>query len=115
MFRNFSSLAATAAILAAASLPAAPAAAEVPTFELVIEDHRFTPSEVEIPAGTKVKIMVRNLDPTPEEFESFDLNREKIIAGGGQAVIFIGPLDPGRYRFFGEFNEDTAQGHVVVK
>ena len=54
-------------------------------------------------------------DPTPEEFESFDFNREKIIAGGSQAVIFVGPLKPGRYNFFGEFNMETAQGYLVVK
>lgn len=115
MFKPFSYFAVMAVLLAAAGLPATPAAAEVPTFDLTIKDHRFNPQEVEIPAHTKVKLIIRNLDPTPEEFESFDLNREKIITGGGKAVIFIGPLDPGRYHFFGEFNMDTAQGYIVVK
>ncbi len=86
-----------------------------PTYTIEIKDHRFVPEELEIPAGTKVKLIIKNLDPTPEEFESYDLNREKVIGGGRQRVIFIGPLKPGTYGFFGEFNPDTAQGRIIVK
>ncbi|MFT5425684.1 MAG: plastocyanin [Gammaproteobacteria bacterium] len=90
-------------------------AAERPVFEVSIKDHHFVPDTIEIPAGTKIKLLVKNLDPTPEEFESHELNREKIIAGNSEAKIFLGPLDPGEYGFFGEFNEDTAQGKIIVK
>ncbi len=89
--------------------------AAVPEIELRIRDHLFFPSTLEIPANQKVKIRIFNEDPTPEEFESFELNREKIIVGNGQAVVFIGPLEPGEYPFFGEFYPKTAQGVVVVK
>lgn len=82
---------------------------------LVIKDHRFTPSEVKVPAGKKVKLVVDNQDATPEEFESHDLNREKVIAGRSKANIFIGPLKPGRYTFVGEFNEATAKGVVIAE
>ena len=82
---------------------------------LTIKDHRFTPEIVEVPAGKKIKLLVRNEDPTPEEFESYELNREKVIPGGSQAVVIIGPLEPGTYEFFGEFNIDTAQGKIVAK
>lgn len=82
---------------------------------LRIKDHRFIPETLEIPANTKVKIVVHNEDPTPEEFESHELNREKIIRGNGKGVVFVGPLDAGSYPFFGEFNEDTAQGQLLVK
>ena len=92
-----------------------PARAEIPTFDLSIKDHKFDPETIEIPAGQKVKLIVRNLDPTPEEFESHDFNREKVIAGGGQAIINVGPLKPGTYGFFGEFNPKTAQGRIVAK
>jgi len=61
-----------------------------------------------------VKLIVYNRDPTPEEFESFELNREKVIMGGAKAVIFIGPLPPGEYPFFGEFHPNTALGKIVV-
>ena len=43
-------------------------AAELPIYELSIKDHRFQPDTIEIPAGTKVKLLVKNLDATPEEF-----------------------------------------------
>jgi len=59
--------------------------------------------------------VVDNQDPTPEEFESHSMNREKVIPGGKKASIFIGPLKPGRYTFFGEYNEKTAQGVVIAE
>lgn len=90
-------------------------AAERPVIELEIRDHLFHPAEITVPANTKVKLIVYNRDPTPEEFESYELNREKVIMGGQRAIIFIGPLPPGEYPFFGEFNPNTAQGKVIVK
>jgi hypothetical protein len=89
--------------------------AKTPVFELEIQDHLFQPEELRIPANTKVKLVVYNRDSTPEEFESYELNREKVIMGGRKANIFIGPLEPGIYPFFGEFNPKTAQGRVVVE
>ncbi len=89
--------------------------AATPIVSLVIKDHRFDPAEVRVPAGTKVRLVVENKDATAEEFESHELNREKVIPGGSKASIFIGPLEPGRYPFFGEFNQATAQGVVVAE
>lgn len=96
-------------------LLAANATAEAPSFTLEIRDHLFFPSTLIIPANTKVKLIVQNTDTTPEEFESYELNREKIIMGGSKAIIFIGPLPPGEYPFFGEFNPKTAQGMIRVE
>lgn len=90
-------------------------AAEPAEAALAIREHRFVPAELKVPAGVKVKLTVRNEDATPEEFESHQLNREKVIAGNSQAVIYVGPLKPGRYPFFGEFNEKTAQGVLVAE
>ena len=59
--------------------------------------------------------MVINKDPSAEEFESYELNREKVIMGNSRAVIFIGPLAPGEYPFFGEFNMSTALGTVIAQ
>jgi plastocyanin len=88
---------------------------EVPEFTLVIKEHKFEPAELTIPAGVKVKLIVDNQDATPEEFESHELNREKVIPGNSQAKIFVGPLEAGVYPFFGEFHEATAQGKLIVK
>ena len=82
---------------------------------LVIKNHRFEPAELKVPANQRIKLTVHNQDATPEEFESHALNREKVIPGNSKAVIFIGPLKPGRYAFVGEFNEATAQGVVVAE
>jgi hypothetical protein len=84
-------------------------------FALTLRDHRFTPTEIRVPANQKVRLIVDNQDPTPEEFDSHALNREKVIPGKAKAVIFIGPLAPGRYPFMGEFNAATAQGAVVAE
>jgi hypothetical protein len=92
-----------------------PAFAAEDEFKLVIQDHKFQPTEVIVPAGKKVKLVIENRDATPEEFESHALNREKVIAGKSTATIFIGPLKPGRYPFVGEYNEKTAQGVIVVQ
>lgn len=100
--------------LAALAFAASAAAAETPEFTLTIKDHKFEPAALTIPAGKKVKLKVVNADTTPEEFESHELNREKVIPGGATASIFVGPLKPGEYPFFGEFNPATAQGKLVV-
>jgi plastocyanin len=103
------------ALAASGLLVAAAAHAADPEVTLVIKNHRFEPAEVKVPAGQKIKLIVHNQDSTPEEFESHTLNREKVIPGGQKATIFIGPLKPGRYGFFGEYNEKTAQGTVVAE
>ena len=101
------------ALVAGFSAPGALAADD--TFSITIKDHRFEPSQLEVPAGKKLRLVIKNADPTPEEFESHDLKREKVIAGKGQATIAIGPLKPGTYMFVGEYHESTAQGRIVAK
>jgi plastocyanin len=86
-----------------------------PEVKLVIKDHAFVPAEVRVPAGKKVKLIVENQDPTAEEFESHALNREKVIPARSKAVLFVGPLAPGRYPFFGDFHQDTARGVVIAE
>ena len=69
-------------------LPLVASAADT-DFTLVIKDHRFQPSELNVPAGKKIKLLIDNKDTTPEEFESHSLNREKVIAGNSTAIIYI--------------------------
>src|SRR5215475_4353900 len=82
---------------------------------LVIREHKFEPAELAVPAGQKIKLLVENQDATPEEFESNELNREKVVTGKGTITVFLGPLDAGRYPFFGDFHQETAQGVLVVR
>ena len=89
--------------------------AEEEVYKLTIKEHKFSPEELVVPAGKKIKISVENLDPTPEEFESYDLNREKIVAANGKIILFVGPLKSGLYKYFGDFHLQTAQGRIVAK
>jgi Cupredoxin-like domain len=92
---------------------ASPALAE--DFSLILKDHRFQPAEIEVPTNSPFTLNVTNQDPTAEEFESEGLDVEKVIAGGQSAAIKLGPLDPGRYEFYGEYHEDTAKGALIAK
>ena len=98
-----------------ASAATAAWASEPPEIRLVIRDHRFAPAELKVPANTKIRLIVVNQDTTPEEFESHELNREKVVTGGGTIPVYVGPLKPGRYPFFGDFHADTAQGALIAE
>src|SRR5947208_1999206 len=91
------------------------AGADEPAFKLTIRDHRFQPAELVVPAGQKIKLEVENQDATPEEFESYELNREKVVPAKATVAVFVGPLKPGRYPFFGDFNKATATGVLIAK
>jgi len=84
-------------------------------YTVVIKNHMFIPDRIEMTAGQKHRLIVLNQDATPEEFESYELNREKIVGGHARIVVFLPPLEAGEYPFFGEFNPDTAQGRIIVK
>ncbi|HUK61440.1 MAG TPA: cupredoxin domain-containing protein [Stellaceae bacterium] len=92
----------------------AAAAADEPTANLTLKDHQFVPQELQIPSGVKVKLLVRNENPTTSEFESTALHREKVVLSGEQIQVYVGPLSPGSYEFFDDFHPDT-RGHLVVK
>ncbi|HYG91032.1 MAG TPA: cupredoxin domain-containing protein [Azospirillum sp.] len=105
-----------AALLVAAPLGVAGSAlAADGEFTVVIKDHKFQPATLEVPAGQKLVLIVENQDATAEEFESTDFKAEKIIGGGRTARVNVAPLKPGTYKFFGEFNMETAQGTLIAK
>jgi plastocyanin len=103
-----------AAMACLSTSPPARAAEEVEA-TISIKDHKFEPAELKVPAGTAIKLTVKNLDATPEEFESHPLKVEKVIAGKGTAVIRLKPLAKGSYNFFGEYHEKTAQGMLIAE
>ena len=105
----------SAALAAALLLAAATACAEDYDAKIVIRDHKFEPAELTVPAGQKIKLLVENQDATTEEFESNELNREKVVVGKASITVFLGPLEAGRYPFFGDFHQETAQGVLIVK
>lgn len=107
--------AAAASVASASLLLATAQASEDHVVEISIRDHRFEPAELKLPIGKPIKISVKNLDTSAEEFESKDLGFEKVIAGNSDATIRLKPLDAGTYIFYGEYHEDTAQGHIIAE
>lgn len=97
-------------LIAAAPLPAA----AMDTVRLVLEQHRFEPAESTVKAGEQFRIEVTNRDPTPSEIESSEMRIEKIVPAGAKVTLTAGPLKPGRYRFFDEYNPETAKGTIVA-
>lgn len=91
------------------------AANDLPEYTLVIKNHVYQPSELKVPAGTKFRLIVNNQDATPEEFESTDFNREKIVLPNSSITVYVGPLRAGNYGFFGDFHQSTAQGRLIVE
>ncbi len=90
-------------------------AGDMPELTLRIKDHKFVPAQMNVPANVKFKLIVVNEDPTPEEFESHELNREKVVTGNNKITVFIGPLKPGKYPYFGDFHQKTAQGVLIAR
>ena len=82
---------------------------------LVPAELRAQDITITIKANKRIQLTVVNDDPTPEEFESREMKVEKVIPGKSKGVVRIGPLAPGRYPFFGEFNEATAKGVVIAE
>ena len=103
-----------AGMLAAAGLACAADTPPATPPVLMLRNSQFEPRELAIPEGVKIKLIVRNMDDAPAEFESYDLSREVVVAAHGEAAIYIGPLQPGSYQFFNDFNR-AMQGTIVVK
>lgn len=90
-------------------------AQDLAKIDVTIKDHRFSPSEIHLPAGKPSMLTLRNEDATAEEFDSTALQIEKVIAGGGTVTVRLRPLAPGRFPFMGEYHPDTAQGAIIAE
>jgi plastocyanin len=83
-------------------------------YVLTLQDHHFTPQVLTIPAGERVKITVINRDDAAAEFESSDLDREKVVAAKSQITVYVGPMDAGTYQYCDDFHRDTTTGTIVA-
>lgn len=88
--------------------------ADEPVQEIVAHDKQFFPAEITLPAHTKVRVVVKNQETIPVEFESTDLSREVLIMHNTEKSFYIGPLEPGKYAFFNDYNR-KAHGLIIVK
>ena len=94
-------------------LPCA-AADNLPIVKLTLKNHVYVPDQLSVPLKQKTKLILKNEDPTAAEFESFELNREKVVPANGEITVYLDPLDAGTYPFFDDFHRET-KGAVIVK
>lgn len=81
---------------------------------LTIKNQAFEPQRLTIPAGVAVKLLLKNVDVLPAEFESSDLGKEKVIPGGTVLPLYLEALSPGTYKFFNDFHP-ASSGTIVVE
>ena len=99
-----------AALLAAASS----GRAEDLVIALAVEEGGFEPALVEAPPGARIRFEVANQSAAAIEFESFDLNRERVVQPGQKVTVYVSGLSAGRYEFFDDFHQER-RGALVVK
>jgi hypothetical protein len=100
--------------MAATLLVPLPAAAQETGATLTVQNGRFEPSTLAVKAGVKIKLVISNKGTKPAEFESPELNREKVVPPGASVPVYIGPLAPGAYPFFDDFYQKN-RGQIVAK
>ena len=87
----------------------------LPTINVVAKGGRLSPERIEVPAGQRIKIIIRNEGPGPIEFESFNPRIEKVLAAGGTSFVVLPPLKPGTYTFIDEFHMETGAMQLIAK
>jgi hypothetical protein len=92
---------------------AVPGANAIP--EITLENGRFNPSEVVVPANSAFKLQVTNKDKDTIEFESFELHRERAVQPGETITVYMPSLSPGTYEFVDDFHSSTPKGAIVAK
>jgi hypothetical protein len=78
--------------------------AEERSVALANAEHGFAPLRLEVTNQTAAAI----------EFESFELNRERVVPPGQTVAVYVSGLSPGRYEFFDDFHQER-RGALVVK
>ncbi len=92
-------------IVLAAVLSAAVARADDdPVFLIEFANGAIMPSVLEVPAGARFKLELRNSGSDPVEFESVELRKEKVLGPGATSFIVIRRLEPGEHHFFDDFH-----------
>jgi hypothetical protein len=88
-------------------------AEDLATYAITLQNHRFTPAEIHVPAGKPFIVVVTNANGDDDEFEMLFPALEKTLQPGQQGKVRIRPLAPGRFPFFGDADPDNEQGVFV--
>lgn len=82
--------------------------------ELRYENHRFAPQTIAVPANQPFRIKVINASKETIEFESFKLNRERVVGPGETIIVNLPALSPGSYDFYDDLHQDVPEGVVIA-
>ncbi len=115
MYRHTRKIAACLAIAASLTLPSFVMAAQEPVPELTCDGGRFQPASLNVAANQQLRIKVTNKGDSPIEFESFELNRERVVPPGRTITVILPKLDPGEYHFFDDFHHEIGQGTITAR
>jgi hypothetical protein len=102
-------------ILCLALLGFGAGAQELPTFAITAKDGRLEPAQLEVPAGKRIKLTLRNAGQAPVEFENLNLRVEKVLGPGASSFVVTPPLKPGVHEFIDEFHPDTGRMQLIAK
>lgn len=91
------------------------ATADEATTQIKFENGHFEPTSFNVAAGAPIKVTVLNNSDSVIEFESFELNRERVVQPGGSITVLLPKLDPGQYHFFDDFHHDVPQGTITAQ
>ena len=95
-------------------LPLPSPAAEETLLMTTIKNQRFVPDEIHAKEGQSFVLRVINEDTVPVEFESSDLNKEKMVQPGKSIDLPFKGLKAGTYEFFSDFGPKELKGKIVV-
>ena len=79
-----------ASALALVVVAGAALAQQAVSIGISVKNHRFQPAEISAPANVPIVLRVKNLDPTPMEFESVSLRVEKVVLATARASCACG-------------------------
>lgn len=88
---------------------------DLPTYHVTAKDGRLSPPSIEVPAGRRIKLTLKNEGPGPIEFENLDMRVEKVLAPGASSFVVVPSLKPGSYKFVDEFHPDTGVMTLIAK
>ena len=88
---------------------------DVATYETTLKGAAFAPAELHVPAGKPFILKMTNTNSTPAELEAKELDVEKVAAGSSSIVVNVKAMQPGKYLFVDEYQEDVAKGYVIVE
>lgn len=90
-------------------------AGDLPTFHVVAKEGRLLPERIEVPAGKRIKLTIKNEGPGPIEFESLTPRIEKVLAPDGSSFVHLPSLRPSMYTFIDEFHAETGTMHLIAQ